>query len=207
MSMAWSSTLCPAESAPTASKDAAPATPPGSRTPRRLTRDSVTGLRARALSRVEHAWNWCPHRRYVADTNRDAGPLAPYEACAALKDGCALHDAAACARNSFCAWDGRTEVCAAAAASGPGKKPSPAMTRIAEDGRRDAADACDGPIVTERVVVTRAPEDARMFFHWWRFFGARRERDPPRPRGRRPRHAHACSRATRRRRSCPTWAC
>ena len=46
---------------------------------RRVTRDSVTGLRARALSRVEHAWNWCPHRRYVADTNRDAGPLAPYD--------------------------------------------------------------------------------------------------------------------------------
>ena len=143
-----------------------------------LTRYAVwqsTGLRARALSRVEHAWNWCPHRRYrryVADTNRDAGPLAPYEACAALKDGCALHDAAACARNSFCAWDGRTEVCAAAAASGPGKKPCAAMTRIAGDGRLVAADACDGPIVTERVVVTRAPEDARMFFHWWRFFKA-----------------------------------
>ena len=54
----------------------------------------------------------------------------------------------------------------------PRRRRCAAMTRVADDGRLVARDACDGPIVTERVVVTRAPEDARMFFHWWRFFKA-----------------------------------
>ena len=163
---------------------------------RRVTR-ARSLLRARAPAGNTH--QLVSTRAYVADTNRDATTLAPSSPTQSKRRPAAIH-AAACARNSSTSL-GRPDRSLRRGAPPAREETVRGETRIAEDGHRAAS--CDGPIVTERC-VTRAPEDARMFFHWWRFFKASPGAAIRRGRGPAARRHASCSRATRRRCSCPT---
>lgn len=117
----------------------------------------------------------------------DHGPLEAYSLCETVADKCLVHEAAACARNSFCGWcpsrllcvarwgDGRSFCPDDALELGPGGVPDLKPTHILSSGggldELQSASQCTH-VLHEYVVLAQleAGDTTAMYYHWWHDF-------------------------------------